>query len=199
MTGRYGTGGCFYSLFSSQKSSRAQIRAGISLRSRGRTWGNLPIEAGRSPRGRLPYPRKGEQGAGDAGPEGQMGMGRREARGRGTQHRIGALQKQVWRSAERALSVLPQAVPQKRRQRAGSRKRAWSACDTCRGQPGLAAQAAATVRSWATDGVPDGPCRARGRRKPPQGGGFRSEDGGRDTAAVITGCSVRWDFPDPGS
>ena len=62
MTGRYGTGGCFYSLFSSQKSSRAQIRAGISLRSRGRTWGNLPIEAGRSPRGRLRYPRKGEQG-----------------------------------------------------------------------------------------------------------------------------------------
>ena len=80
MTGRYGAGGCFYSLFSSQKSSRTQIRAGISLRSRGRTWGNLPIEAGRSPRGRLRYPRKGEQGAGDAGPEGQMGMGRREAR-----------------------------------------------------------------------------------------------------------------------
>ena len=185
MTGRCGTDGCFYSLFSSQKSPRTQIRAGISLRCRGRTWGNLPIEAEGSivSRGRLRYPRKGAQRAGEAGLKDRWGWdgGRSEA---GARSKRPGRPKTGMGAAEHASSVLPPAVPAKKGQRAGGRKRAGSAC-------GTGPWAAAWRTGW--------PCQGAGQMKAPAGRGFtvrRRWPGYGGCHHVMRGQEG---LPDPGS
>ena len=187
MTGRCGTDGCFYSLFSSQKSPRTQIRAGISLRCRGRTWGNLPIEAEGSivSRGRLRYPRKGAQRAGEAGLKDRWGWdgGRSEA---GARSKRPGRPKTGMGAAEHASSVLPPAVPAKKgtacRRQEESRVCLWHRAVGRAGGAGSGncpAHGRCMAHRMALAGH-------RANESPRRAGALRSEDGGRDTAAAIT-------------
>lgn len=138
----------------------------------GADMGKSPHRGGGSivSRGRLRYPREGAQRAGEAGPEGQMGMERREVRGRSTQQKTGAAKNRDGglRSAHRPYC--PLLSLQKRGQRAGGRKRAWSACGTGP-WAGLEAQAAATARPWAAAWRTGWPWQGAGQMKAPAGRG----------------------------
>ena len=173
MTGRCGTDGCFYSLFPSQKSPRTQIRAGMSLRCRGRTWGNLPIEAEEAS-----FP-----GGGSAIP----GKGRREQGRRGLKDRWG------WSGERSEAGARSKRPGRPKTGMAGCGARIVRTAPCCPCKKGDSVQAAGREH-----GLPVAPGRGplhghrmalagrRANESPRRAGALRSEDGGRDTAAAIT-------------
>ena len=153
----------------------------------GADMGKSPHRGGGKHRFPGPAPLSPERGAESrgGGAEGQMGMGRREVRGRSTQQKTGAAKNRDG-AAEHASSVLPPAVPAKKgtacRRQEESRVCLWHRAVGRAGGAG-SGNCPALGRCMAHRMALAG---RRANESPRRAGALRSEDGGRDTAAAIT-------------
>lgn len=145
----------------------------------GADMGKSPHRDGGKHRFPGPAPLSPERGAESrgGGAEGQMGMGRREVRGRSTQQKTGAAKNRDGGCGARIVRTAPCCPCKKKGQRAGGRKRAGSACGT--GSGNCPALGRCMAHRMALAGH-------RANESPRRAGALRSEDGGRDTAAAIT-------------
>lgn len=139
----------------------------------GADMGKSPHRGGGKHRFPGPAPLSPERGAESrgGGAEGQMGMGRREVRGRSTQQKTGAAKNRDGGCGARIVRTAP-CCPCKKRD-------SVQAAGREQGLPVAPAHGRCMAHRMALSG-------RRANESPRRAGALRSEDGGRDTAAAIT-------------